>query len=69
MNRKIDFYCKNCKKSLKMTYELSGNPDALVMQGMTIRCHTHKCIRVLVLKKCTEGQLVKRITMDGTVYI
>lgn len=52
-----------------MTYELSGNPDALVMQGMTIRCHTHKCIRVLVLKKCTEGQLVKRITKDGTVYI
>lgn len=65
----IDFYCKNCKKSMKMSYEITGNPNKLVMSGVIIRCHTHKCIKVVTLKKYTEGQLVEHMTNDGKIYI
>lgn len=67
--RKVDFYCNNCKKSMKMSYEITGNPNKLVMSGVIIRCHTHKCIKVVTLKKYTEGQLVEHVTNDGKVYI
>ena len=67
--KQIDFYCKNCKKSMKMSYELSGNPEAVVMSGITMRCHTHKCSRVMSLKKYAEGQLADRADKDGKVYI
>ena len=29
--QEITFYCKNCKKSLHMSYQLTGNDDALVL--------------------------------------
>jgi hypothetical protein len=67
--RKVDFYCNNCKKSMKMSYEITGNPNKLVMSGVIIRCHTHKCIKVVTLKKYTEGQLAEHVTNDGKVYI
>ena len=51
--QQIDFYCKKCKKSMKMSYMVSGDKDALVLRGMTIRCHTNKCTRVLMLKNFT----------------
>lgn len=68
-NKQIDFYCKNCKKSLKISYELSGKRDERIMPGITIRCHTHKCVRVMTLKKYTEGKLVDMKTKEGKVYI
>ena len=41
--QQIDFYCKKCKKSMKMSYMVSGDKDAPILTGITIRCHTNKC--------------------------
>ena len=67
--KKIEFYCGNCKKSLKMSYEVSGDAKMPIMSGITLRCHTHKCRRVMALKKYTEGQLADRADKKGNVYI
>ena len=67
--QEITFYCRNCKKSMRMSYELTGNDDVPVLNGITIRCHTHKCIRVAVLKKYTEGILKARADAQNRVYL
>ena len=67
--QQIDFYCKKCKKSMKMSYMVSGDKDALVLRGMTIRCHTNKCIRVLMLKNFTEGRLIENADANGKCYL
>ena len=54
---------------MRMSYALTGNDDAPVMNGITIRCHTHKCIRVAVLKKYTEGILKDRADAQNRVYL
>ena len=40
--QQVDLYCKKCKKSMKMSYMVSGEKDAPVLTGITIRCHTNK---------------------------
>ena len=40
--QQVDLYCKKCKKSMKMSYMVSGDKDAPVLTGITIRCHTNK---------------------------
>ncbi len=67
--QEIDFYCKNCKKTMKMTYTLTGDDNAPVMTGMMIRCHTNKCTRVAILKKYTEGMVRARADAQGKCYI
>jgi len=67
--QKIDLYCKCCKKTMKMSYNLTGDMDAPVLPGMTIRCHTHKCTRIMILKKYTEKLIVTKATKDGKCYI
>ena len=67
--QEIDFYCRNCKKTMKMTYTLTGDDDAPVMTGMMIRCHTNKCTRVAILKKYTEGMVRARADAQGKCYI
>lgn len=47
-------------KSMKMSYELTGNENVPVLTGVTIRCHTNKCTKVTVLKNHTEGLLTAR---------
>lgn len=37
--QQIDFYCKKCKKSMKMSYIPTGNIDAPVLSGMILKCH------------------------------
>ena len=72
MNREIkqiEFYCKKCRKSMKMAYLLTGDDDAPVLPGMIIRCHTNRCTRVMVLKKYTEGMLIARADKEGKVFI
>ena len=66
---KIDFYCRKCRKSLKMSYEISGNEDAPAMNGIMIRCHTNKCTRVVTLKNFTEGQIIARTDSCGKCYL
>lgn len=67
--QQIDFYCKNCKKTMKMSYELTGEMDAPVLPGMIIRCHTNKCTRVATLKKYTEGMIIAHSTKEGKFFI
>ena len=67
--QQIDFYCKKCKKSMKMSYMVSGDKDAPVLRGMIIRCHTNKCTRVLMLKNFTEGRLIENADANGKFYL
>ena len=65
----IDFYCKKCKKSLGIRYELTGDKDAKILSGITIKCRTNKCSRVLIFKNVTEGTLLSMADKTGKVYI
>lgn len=65
----IDFYCKNCKKSMRMSYTLTGDSEAPVMPGMMVKCHTHKCIRVVTFKNFTEGRIVANTDKFGKYYV
>lgn len=47
--QQIDFHCKKCKKYLGMSYFPSGDPDAVVLNGIIMKCHTNKCISVAPL--------------------
>lgn len=67
--QEIEFYCKICKKSMKMSYILTGDKDAPVMNGVIIRCHTRKCTRALTLKKFTEGDILKRTNANGKCFL
>ena len=63
--QQIDFYCKKCKKSMKMSYMVSGDKDAPILTRITIRCHTNKCTRVVMLKNFTEGDWLKHEEADA----
>ena len=67
--QEIDFYCRKCRKSLKMTYCLCGDNDAPAMRGIILRCHTRKCTRVVTLKHFTEGQIKTRTDALGKCYL
>ena len=54
----IDFYCKKCKCSMKISYETTGNPEMPVLNGIKMKCHT--CKKVMTLKDFTEGVVVDR---------
>ena len=55
--KKIDFYCKNCKKSFKAFHVITGKDDTPVMENFGMSCH--HCNRVLTMKRQTEGHIVK----------
>ena len=65
----IDFYCKKCKKSMRISYALTGDDNASAMNGIIIKCHTHKCTRVVTLKNFTEGQIIERTDALGKCYL
>ena len=65
----INFYCKKCRKSTKISYTLIGDDDTSVLNGISIRCHTNKCTRVVTLKNFTEGKIIKRTEMTGRCYL
>ena len=65
----IDFYCKKCKKSMKLGYVLTGDDSAPAMNGIIIRCHTHKCTRVVKLKNFTEGRIRIGADAQGRCYL
>lgn len=67
--QEIEFFCRYCRKSMKMAYRLTGDDAAPVMAGMIIRCHTHKCTSTKVLKNFTEEELKKRADRLGRYYI
>ena len=60
----IDFYCKKCRKSMRISYALTGDRTAPAMNGIMI-----KCTRVVTLKNFTEGQIVERTDALGKCYL
>ena len=67
--QEVEFYCKKCKKSMKMAYILTGDKDVPAMNGISIRCHTNKCTRVVTLKNFTEGKIIQRAESTGRCYL
>ena len=65
----IDFYCKKCRKSMRISYALTGDEDTPAMNGIMIKCHTNKCTRVVTLKNFTEGQIKERTDALGKCYL
>ena len=65
----IDFYCKKCRKSMRISYTITGDSESRVMNGVMIRCHTHKCTRVVMFKNLTENQITTRADAHGKCYI
>ena len=65
----IDFYCKKCKKTLKVGYVNSGNPDAKVLERIIMRCHTNKCTRVMTFKNMTEKEILTKVDKFNRIYI
>lgn len=65
----IYFYCKKCRKYTKVFYTLTGNKKILITNGVSIRCHTHKCTRVITLKNYTEGRLLDRSDSNGKCFV
>ena len=64
----IDLYWKKCRKSMRISYALTGDRTAPAMNGIMIKWHTHKCTRVVTLKNFTEGQIVVRTDSLGKCY-
>ena len=48
----IDFYCKKCKKSMKVSYIVTGNRNYPVLPRVMMKCH--HCGRVMTLKNFKE---------------
>lgn len=67
--QQIDFHCKLCKKSLGISYYPTGNPDAVVLNGIIMKCHTKKCVRTLTLKNMTESYIVAHVDKNGKIFI
>lgn len=63
---KIDLYCRRCRKSLHITYKLSGNLESPVLPNITIKCAC--CTRVLIFKNANEEQIVAHMK-NGKCYI
>lgn len=56
---KIDIRCNRCNQKL-MEYKLQDNNDNVVLScGISISCH--RCKRVAVLKKYTQGMIKERL--------
>lgn len=65
--KEIEIYCRNCKKNMGITYSLSGNMNAEMLTGISIKCHT--CKKVLRIKRYTEEMIVKNAYSNGKLYI
>ena len=58
----IDFYCKKCKKSMKISYLVTGNINYPVLPRVMMKCH--HCGRVMTLKNFKEGELLDKVEQD-----
>ena len=67
--QEINFYCRKCKKSLKMSYTPCGDDAVPAMNGIMIRCRTNKCTRVVIFRNFTEGNIISSAEADGKCYL
>ena len=58
----IDFYCKKCKKCMKVSYMVTGNRNYPVLPRVMMKCH--HCGRVMTLKHFKEGELLDKVEQD-----
>ena len=63
--QQIELHCKECNQRF-FDYMVTGNNETIVLQGISLKCT--RCKRVLVLKKYTEGILMKH-TKNAKFYI
>ena len=61
-NKTIDLYCKRCRKSLHVAYELTGDMESPVLLNITMKCTC--CTRVVTFKNYKERQIVERMKND-----
>ena len=62
MQEKITVYCKQCKKSTRVSHVLTGLDDTPVLPNVQIACKY--CTRVITFKKLTEGEIRKNADGD-----
>ena len=65
--KEVELHCRKCKKNTGISYSLSGNPEAEILTGITMKCHT--CKRVLIFRKYTEAMAVNNSYSNGKLYI
>lgn len=65
-NKSIDIYCKKCKKSYRVSYSVTGNDSARVLENITMKCAT--CKRTVVFKKFTEAKLIE-LAQDNKLFV
>ena len=66
--QEIQFYCRRCKKSLRISYILTGDDNAPVLPNVQIICNQKTCRRAMYLKNYTEKQLIEN-SVDGKFYM
>ncbi len=64
--QQVFFFCSECKKSLHVTYDLEGDPDKVVMEGVGIKCN--HCKKVFRFHGYTE-QMLKSIAHGSKIYV
>ena len=62
----IDLYCRRCRRSLHVSYDVTGDPESLVLPHVTIKCAC--CNRVMIFKNAHEEQIVAHLK-NGKYYI
>ena len=65
--QEIDFYCKKCGKSMRISYEIMGRHRRPVMSGVTLKCHI--CKKVSVMKNYTEERLLVGVDKNRHYYL
>lgn len=65
-NRCVDIYCKKCKKTFRMSYAVTGNDSAKVLENITMKCGI--CKRTVMFKKFTEEKLME-LAQDGKAFV
>lgn len=64
--KKIDFYCKICKRTFKAFHMITGDDNEPVMKNFGMSCH--HCTRVITLKKKTEREILEQ-AKNGIYYV
>ncbi|MBP3195800.1 MAG: hypothetical protein J6N21_02190 [Butyrivibrio sp.] len=56
-SKRVDLYCKCCRKSLHMAYELTGHPDSPLLPSIIMKCPC--CTKVVTFKKYIERNITE----------
>ena len=62
----VDLYCRRCRRSLHVSYDVTGDPESPVLPHITLKCPY--CTRVMSFKRFQESRLVAHMK-DGKYYI